>query len=166
MIFHSEIDKYLESNKVPTILLRYLNIMPEEIKNSIDKILKISKPNISTLKQLLELACDINSKTSRNPLDDKELIKLIKNSGIKEAVKKLRRIRMPKISQRISDINSLIKKIELKIIKVNFDQSFESQSININAELSSMNDVELLEQDLEKLKVSNVLDKIIEKYKR
>lgn len=160
-----EIDKYLKSNKISTILLRYLNVVPGEIRLSLDKILKISVPNVSTLKQLLELACDINSKTNKNPLDDKELIKLIKNSGIKEAVKRLRRQRMPKITQRISDLNSLIQKTELKTIKIEFDQSFESKSININAELSSIDDIERLKQEMDKLKNSKILEDIIRRYK-
>ncbi|MCX6112338.1 MAG: hypothetical protein NTY22_03495 [Proteobacteria bacterium] len=162
---HPEISSYIKQKNPSRVLLRYLTAIPEDIRDSVNKILKISNPNPATLKQLIELTSDINSKTGSNPLDNKGIIELIKNSGIKDAVKKLRRMRMPKTNKIISEINNEIKNIELKVLKIDFDQSFESRGLTLSADISSLKDAELLKEELNDITASGVLERIIKKYK-
>ena len=162
---YPEIDKYIEENRPSKILVRYIAVAPDNICNSINKILKISSPNPSTLKQLVEITLDINSKMDINPLDDVEIIKLIKNSGIKDALKKLRRIRMPKTSKIISEINQEIQNAGLKTLKIDIDQNFESSNVILSAEISSLADAEVLKKELNDITTSGMLEKIIKKYK-
>ncbi|MEI6080513.1 MAG: hypothetical protein WCQ53_07755 [bacterium] len=161
----SEITRYIEQNKPSRVLLRYINAVPESIRNSVDKILKISQPNPATLKQLIELAADINSKTGSNPLEEPYFIDLIKDSGIKDAVKRLRRIRMPKLNKLTTDINNEIKNAGLKKLNIDFDQSFESSALNISANIASIKDAEELKDDIERILRSGTLERIIKKYK-
>ena len=165
MSSHPEIDRYIEQNRPSRMLVRYLLAVPDDIRDSINKILKISNPNPATLKQLVELASDINSKMDINPLSNNEIIDLIKDSGVKDALKKLRRIRMPRTSRIISEINHEIANAGLKTIKIDIDQSFESCGITISASVSSLGDAELLKKELNDITNSGVLERIIKKYK-
>jgi hypothetical protein len=161
---HPEIKKYMDQNNPPRVLVRYIMAVPEEIKSSVNDILKISRPNAATLKQLIELASDINSRHGTNPLDDKDMIDLIRDSGIKEAVKKLRRIRMPKLNKLIFEINNEIKAAGLKMLSIDLDQSFESSGIMISANISSVKDAETAKEELSRIISSGSLERITKKY--
>ena len=165
MSLYPEIEKYIAENRPSRILVRYLTAAPGDIRNSINKILKISSPNPATLKQLVELSLDINSKMDLNPLADGETIALIKNSGVKDALKKLRRTRMPRTSKIISEINHEIQNAGLKILKIDIDQNFESSNVILSAEISSLGDADILKKELNGITTSGMLEKIIKKYK-
>jgi spore photoproduct lyase len=92
-IQHQNIQNYLDRIKPSQTLKDYLELTPDEILKSIDKILDLWEPGQASLLELITLSIDIRSKTKLNPLDDKEIIRLVKNSGFKSLLKQLQRVK-------------------------------------------------------------------------
>jgi spore photoproduct lyase len=87
------IQNYLNKVRASQTLKEYLELSPKDILESIDKILDLWTPGQSSLLELITLSIDIKSKTKINPLDNKETISLLKNSGFKELLKSLQRLK-------------------------------------------------------------------------
>ena len=128
---YKNIENYLDKIKASKTLQEYLAITPQDIRKSIDKILGLWEPGQSALLGLIELSIDLRSKTKINPLESKELITLLKNSGFKDLLKRLHRLRNPRSNglrlptdKDIRKAGAKSKKIEKEIIRTKFKGSF------------------------------------------
>lgn len=128
---YKNIQNYLDKIKTSQTLKDYLELAPDEILASINKILGLWEPGQSSLLELITLSIDIRSKTKLNPLDNKETITLVKNSGFKSLLKQLQRTRnsisnapdsLLKLVKKEADKNRSSSKKEL--IKTHFKGSF------------------------------------------
>lgn len=158
------IKAYIKKNSSPEVLLNYLSFAPEDILESIDHILGLWTPGPGALKELLELAIDIKIKTKKNPLSDQNLLDIVKNSGLKELIKNLQGIRYPKLTQLRTKLKNEIKKNTNENISINFDQSFEDDTLNLVISLKSKDSIMALKKDLNKLIATGKLEEILETY--
>ena len=122
---------------------RLLDILPSDVMESVSKVLSYSTLNPPTLKLLAETALDIKIKTGKNPLDE-EFHELAKNSGIKDAIDKLREVRFEQLSLLTSKMKKQISELKTTHINIKFDPKFEESFLEINAKIYSTDDLSLI----------------------
>ena len=142
---------------------RLLNLLPSDVMDGVSKVLSYSTPNPPTLKLLAETALDIKIKTGKNPLDEK-FHELAKNSGIKDAVDKLREIRFEQLALLTSKMKKQISTIGTEHIDIKFDPKFEESFLEINAKIYSISDLENVKKEIEKLIENKKLDTLFKTY--
>lgn len=144
-------------------LKRILALLPTDVMDGISKVKSYSDPNPSTLKLLAETALDIKIKTGKNPIDE-TFHEMAKNSGLKDALDKLRETRFKELSSLTAKIKKQIINTGLKKIKIKFDPKFEDSFIELNAKTYSSNDLKLIKKEIEDLINNKNLDEIFRTY--
>ena len=142
---------------------RLLSILPEDVKDGVDEVLSYSQPNPPTLKLLAETALDIKIKTGKNPLDEK-FHQLAKDSGIKDAVDKLRELRNEELSLLTAKIKKQVTELGTSSVSVKFDPRFEDSFLELGARIYSTYDLEKVKKDIEELINNKKLDEVFRTY--
>lgn len=158
-----ELQKYLDNNKCSNNIKRLAQLLPKELSTSISKILLITQLNPNTLKTLIEVSLDLTMRTSCNPIDD-EIINIIKDSGIKTALDKLRSLRFSEINNINKVLNEQISKLPAKKIKIKFDPNLEEESLELMAKISSKEDLVNVQKEINTILEGNGIDKIFKTY--
>ena len=158
-----ELQKYLNNNKCSNNIKRLTQLLPKELNNSISKILLITQLNPNTLKALIEVSLDLTMRTNSNPIDD-EIIKIIKDSGIKTALDKLRSLRFSEINNINKALNEQISKLPTEKIKIKFDPDLEEENLELIAKISSREDLVSVQKEISTILEENGIDKIFKTY--
>lgn len=158
------IQMFIAVNEPSYTILSMLDYAPQKVIKILEKILTLCTPGNSTLKLLLDTLLDLNSREELNVAEEPEFFSLIEQSGIKEACNKLIKLRNPALSQK----NSLLKKealtSDIKNIKIEYDETFESDHITIKANLKNASDVDKVIKELTELKENNKIKKFLDIY--
>lgn len=155
---------FIAVNEPSYTVLSMLDYAPQRIIKILEKVLTVSTPGNSTLKALLDTLFDLNSREQLSVAEEPDFFLLIEQSGIKEACNKLLKLRSPVLS----DKNILFKKEAtnsgIKNVKIEHDESFESDHITIKANIKSVSDIDTIMQELVLLKEKNKIKKLLDIY--
>jgi len=158
------IQLFIAVNEPSYTTLSMLDYAPQKILKILEKVLTLSAPGNATFKLLLELLLDLNSREQLDAAEGPEFFLLIERSGIKEACNKLFKLRNPALSEK----NALFKKEAMssgiKNLKIEHDETFESDQLTIKASLKSYSDVDIIIKELMRLKEQNKIKKLFDIY--
>jgi len=158
------IQMFIAVNEPSYTILSMLDYAPQRIVKILEKTLTLSTPGNATFKSLLDTLLDLNSREQLSAAEEPDFFLLIEQSGIKEACSKLLKLRNPVLSEK----NSLFKKEALnsgaKNLKIEHDETFESDHITIKANVKNINDVDTIMQELAALKEKNKIKKLLDIY--
>ncbi|MBN1114146.1 MAG: hypothetical protein JXA66_02275 [Oligoflexia bacterium] len=142
------IQKYIAIHSPSRNTIRFILTAPAAIKSGVNNILTTAQPNSALLKQLVEFATDIFLSEGENYLDSNEFNNIVQNSGIKVAVERLRKKRLPKLSGLRTLIDREIKKVQTEILNISYDDNFEKPGFEIRANIKNPDDAEKIKSDL------------------
>lgn len=160
--FEHNILKYLAVTNIPKNLIKYLYTASDEIRLSVNNILKNYNINPSNLKNLIEYSNDIFIKTETNILESSNFLKLLSNSGINTAFDFINKTRFEKHSLKKNKILKIQNLIKSKTLRTSFDNSFEKNGIILNILLEKEADVNNLGSEI--LENLNNLKEILKIY--
>lgn len=155
---------FIAVNEPSYALMSMLDYAPERILKILEKVLSLSTPGNSSLKLLLDLLFDLNSRDQLEAAEEPAFFKLIERSGIKDAVNRLLKLRNPGLSKKSGLLKKEISDCGTKAIKIEHDENFEADHITIRADLRKADDVEKVLKELETLKVQNRIKTILDIY--
>ena len=155
---------FIAVNAPSYALMSMLDYAPERILKILEKTLALSTPGNSTLKLLLDLLFDLNSRDQLEAAEEPEFFKLIEQSGIKDAVNRLLKLRNPGLSKKNSLLKKEITACGIKTVKIEHDENFEADHITIKADLSNADDIEKVLKELGTLKDQNRIKTILDIY--
>ncbi len=155
---------FIAVNEPSYATMSMLDYAPQSILRIMERTLKISTPGNATFKQLLELLFDLNSREQLEEATGPEFFSLMENSGIKDAVNKLFRLRNPGLSAKNNLLKKEINACNTRLIKIEHDENFEAAHLNIKAELKTEEDIEKLSKELEILKKEGRIKTLLKLY--
>lgn len=158
--FSKNIKNYIAINSPSINIVRVLLMLPEPIIKELDKIINI-EINPGTLKNLIELSLDIYIRDKINVFTMPEFIKLLNQSGIKDAINFIKKIRFKNLEFRKDKIDKIIKELKLEKIKISFDNFFEKPFFEIITTIKEANDISLIKKDLEKIDLEKIKEALL-----